>query len=90
MTPGTIVECINDDTFPEQYLGIRKGERYEVRWYGKNTNYLGGNYMGVKLVGVHRGVCPVYGEEDPPFDSRRFRVVQMPKQKENVREVELT
>lgn len=90
MTHGTIVECIDDHTFPEQYLGIKKGAQYCVRWYGQNASYLGGNYMGVKLVGIHRGICPQFGEDDPPFDARRFRVVSFPKVEGKVKEEELT
>jgi hypothetical protein len=40
--------------------------------------YLGGDYIGVRLVGINRGVCPQFGEEDPPFAARRFRPVVKP------------
>lgn len=79
MTPGTIVECIDDSIPPEQYIEVRRGERYTVAWYGTHTSYLAGDYMGVRLVGIHRGACPFTGDEDPPFRAERFRVVQMPK-----------
>ncbi len=89
MTPGTIVECIDDSTMPEQYLEVKKGERYEVRWYGQARSYLAGDYAGVKLVGIYRGICPEFGDEDPPFRASRFRVVQMPRVGGNVKEEEL-
>ena len=79
MTPGAIVECINDDIPPEQYIEVKVGEQYKVRWYGRHTSYLAGNYMGVKLVGIVRGICPMTDDQDPPFRADRFRVVQMPK-----------
>lgn len=79
MTPGTIVECINADIPPEQYIEVKVGERYEVRDYGLHSSYLAGDYMGVRLVGIHRGACPFTGDEDPPFRAERFKVVQMPK-----------
>ncbi len=30
MTPGTIVECIDADIPPEQYIEVKVGERYTV------------------------------------------------------------
>ena len=77
--PGDDVACINDEIMPEQYLGIRKGEIYKVRWAGSCSTYLGGDYYGVRLEGVNRGVCPEFGEEDPPFRADRFRPVVKPK-----------
>lgn len=77
--PGDTVVCIDDTTLPEQYLGIRAGEVYTATWVGMCRTYLGGNYAGIRLAGVNRGVCPQFGDEDPPFALRRFRPVVKPK-----------
>jgi hypothetical protein len=54
-------------------LGLEQGRIYEIRWLGPWTNYVDGNYIGIRVQGVHRGVCPTYGEFDTPYHSRRFR-----------------
>lgn len=73
--PGDDVVCIDDTTLPEQYLGIRAGQVYRATWVGMSRTYLGGDYLGIRLAGVNRGVCPQFAEEDPPFAARRFRPV---------------
>ncbi|PZP60529.1 MAG: hypothetical protein DI604_31160 [Delftia acidovorans] len=87
--PGDPVICVDDRTLPEQYLGIRAGETYVCRWIGQCCTYLGGDYLGIRLEGVHRGVCPQFGEEDPPFAASRFRPVVGPGAKGKVKEEEL-
>lgn len=87
--PGDQVVCIDDSTLPEQYLGIRAGETYKCRWIGPCRTYLGGDYLGIRLEGISRGVCPEFGEEDPPFAARRFRPVVGPDVKGKVKEEEL-
>lgn len=76
--PGDEIVCIDDATLQEQYLGIKAGETYTCRWIGPCRTYLGGDYIGVRLVGINRGVCPEFGEEDPAFDARRFRPLVKP------------
>ncbi|WP_107327169.1 hypothetical protein [Agrobacterium pusense] len=80
--PGDEVVCVDDTTLPEQYLGIRAGETYTATWVGMCRTYLGGDYAGIRLAGVNRGVCPQFGEEDPPFALRRFKPVVKPTVKE--------
>jgi hypothetical protein len=63
---GDEIVCIDDSILPEQYLGIKAGEVYKCRWIGPVRTYLGGDYIGVRLVGINRGVCPQFLEEDPP------------------------
>jgi hypothetical protein len=87
--PGQQVICVDDTTPPEQYLGIRAGETYTLRWVGEHMNYIGGSYIGVRLEGVDRGVCPQFGEEDPPFRAARFRPVVGPRVGGKVKEEEL-
>lgn len=82
MKRGDDVVCINDKTLPEQFLGIQAGETYTVRWAGRARSYLAGDYFGIRLVGVNRGICPEFGDDDPPFRASRFRPVVAPKQKQ--------
>lgn len=87
---GDDVVCIDAKIFDLQYIDVKEGEAYRVRWVGPCSSYMNGDYFGIRLEGIYRGICPEFGDEDPPFRAERFRVVQMPKQKENVREIELT
>lgn len=70
---GQQVVCVDDSTMPEQYVGIKVGEIYTLSWVGIHSNYISGEYLGVRLVGVDRGVCPQFGDKDPPFRATRFR-----------------
>ncbi|PWE56392.1 hypothetical protein DEM27_08315 [Metarhizobium album] len=70
---GQQVQCIDDSTLPEQYLEVRKGEIYTIRWIGIAKGYMNGEYLGVRLSGIRRGDCPQFGEQDPPFRATRFR-----------------
>ncbi len=47
-----------------------------------SREYLGGDYPGIRLAGVNRGICPQFGDEDPPFAARRFKPVVKPTVKE--------
>jgi hypothetical protein len=76
--PGDEIVCIDDGIRHEQYLGIRAGETYKARWVGPVTSYMNGDYIGVRLEGINRGACPEFGDEDPPFNARRFRPVVKP------------
>lgn len=53
--------------------GITEGQVYRLRWVGLYKSYVDGDFLGVRLEGVERGVCPTYGHDDPPFAARRFR-----------------
>ncbi len=86
LTSGQNVICIDAKVLPEQYIEIKEGETYTVRWAGMCSSYLHGDYFGVRLVGINRGVCPQFGEEDPPFNARRFRPVVAPKTKKELEE----
>lgn len=52
---------------------LTEGTVYRLRWVGMHKRYVEGEYLGVKLEGVHRGTCPEWGDEDPPFAAKRFR-----------------
>lgn len=73
---GCEVVCIDDKfkgvTIPQ---GITEGQTYTIRWIGVFNNYVDGEFLGVKLEGIDRGVDPTYGYDDPPFNARRFRPV---------------
>lgn len=84
--PGDEIVCIDDGIYAEQYLGITAGTVYKARWVGPARSYMNGDYIGVRLEGVYRGVCPHFGDEDPPFAARRFRPVVAPKTKKELEE----
>lgn len=88
--PGDEVECIDDSSPPEQYLGIKAGDVYVVEWIGLTNSYLSGTYTGLRLAGVRRGTCPQFGDDDPPFRVSRFRKLVGPSAKSKTREVELS
>lgn len=71
---GQQVVCI-DAKFPRTTIpqGITEGAVYTISWIGEYTTYVDGQYLGVRLDGVDRGVDPTYGYENPPFAARRFR-----------------
>ena len=73
--PGQAVICIDAKTPPHVTipLPIEEGKTYVLRWVGPYNSYVDGEFIGVRLEGVERGVCPTYGHDDPPFHSRRFR-----------------
>lgn len=87
--PGEKVICVNDDIPHLQYIEISKGETYTVRWVGPCRSYLAGDYIGVRLEGINRGVCPGFGEEDPPYRASRFRPLVEPGVGGKVKEEEL-
>lgn len=71
---GQEVVCVDDKfervTIPQ---GITEGVVYKLRWVGMFNSYVDGDYLGVRLDGVDRGIDPSYGYDDPPFAARRFR-----------------
>lgn len=74
---GQEVVCIDAKTPPRVTipLPLVEGQVYKIRWVGPYTSYVDGDFIGVRLEGVERGVCEVYGHDDPPFHSKRFRPV---------------
>lgn len=73
--PGQEVVCVDAKTPPRTTipLPIEEGKTYVLRWVGPYNSYVDGEFIGVRLEGIERGVCPTYGHDDPPFHSRRFR-----------------
>ncbi len=73
---GCEVVCIDDKfagvTIPQ---GITEGQTYTIRWLGMFNSYVDGDFLGVKLEGVDRGIDPTYGYDDPPYAARRFKPV---------------
>lgn len=52
---------------------LTEGRVYTIRWVGPHKHYLDGEYIGVRLVGIDRGVCEIWGDVDTPFRATRFR-----------------
>ena len=72
------VVCIDDAVQgygKDHSLGVTKGEVYTVRWVGMFDHYVFGQYLGLRLVGVHRGADEELGYDDTPIMARRFRPV---------------
>ncbi len=70
---GQQVICINAKVGFEQFIEIKEGEVYTISWVGPFEHYTQGSFIGVRLKGVARGVCPQFGYDNPPFAARRFR-----------------
>ncbi|WP_245429545.1 hypothetical protein [Mesorhizobium sp. DCY119] len=74
---GQEVVCIDAKYAPIQNVSIPcelvEGQIYTIRWIGEFNNYIDPPFIGVRLVGLDRGVDPTYGYDDPPFAARRFR-----------------
>lgn len=74
---GQEIVCVDngqpkDTTLPSE---LTVGNVYVVRWIGPYNHYLDGEYIGVRLVGIDRGICSIWGYDDPPFKAKRFRPV---------------
>ncbi|MCB4919726.1 hypothetical protein LAV78_14485 [Brucella intermedia] len=70
---GDQVVCISSTVGFEQFIEIKEGEIYEIAWIGPFEHYTQGDFIGVRLKGVDRGICPQFGYDNPPFAARRFR-----------------
>lgn len=80
---GQKVVCI-DDKFKHVSIDqqIREGETYTVRWAGKFSHYIDGDFYGIKLAEIDRGNDDGpegYGYADMPFRASRFRPLVEPK-----------
>lgn len=74
---GQDVVCVDngqpkDTTLPSELM---VGSVYKVRWLGIYSHYLDGEYLGIKVEGIDRGICQIWGYVDPPFKAKRFRPV---------------
>jgi len=72
---GQDVVCVDNGqpkstTLPSELV---VGQVYKIRWIGIYNHYLDGEYVGVRLEGIDRGICPIWGYDDPPFRAERFR-----------------
>lgn len=71
------VVCVDAHYAPIQNVSIPcelvEGQIYTIRWIGEFNNYVDPPFIGVRLVGLDRGIDPTYGYDDPPFAARRFR-----------------
>lgn len=61
-----------DTTLPSE---LTVGAFYKIRWLGVYTQYVDGTYLGIKVEGINRGTCEIWGDVDPPFKAKRFRPV---------------
>lgn len=69
------VVCINakqpaSTTLPSE---LTEGQTYKIRWLGIHKHYLDDEYVGVRLEGIDRGTCQIWGDVDTPFRADRFR-----------------
>lgn len=73
--PGQRVVCVDAAPTREGRVlnALTKGTVYTVRWAGMHDSPLNGRIYGIRLEEIHRGVCPVHGRVDTPYNSRRFR-----------------
>jgi len=69
---GDKVICIDAKVGFEQFIEIKEGEVYTISWIGPFDHYTQGSYIGVRLKGVDRGICPQFGYDNPPFAARRY------------------
>lgn len=71
---GQEVQCI-DAKFERVTIDqqLRQDAVYKIRWLGMHRSYVDGDFLGIKVEEIERGVCPTYGDEDPPFRATRFR-----------------
>lgn len=72
---GQDVVCIDngqpkDTTLPSE---LTVGQVYKIRWLGVYVHYLDGEYIGVRVEGIDRGTCKIWGDVDQPFKASRFR-----------------
>lgn len=72
---GQDVVCIDNGqpantTLPSE---LEVGRVYKLRWVGIHKHYLDGEYVGVRVEGIDRGTCKIWGDFDTPFKASRFR-----------------
>src|SRR5690606_25634509 len=72
---GQDVVCVDNGqpkytTLPSE---LTVGKVYKIRWLGIYNHYVDGMYLGIRVEGIDRGVCKIWGYEDPPFKASRFR-----------------
>jgi len=72
---GQDVVCIStaqpkDTTLPSE---LTESAIYKIRWVGPYKTYLDGEYIGIRVEGIDRGTCQIWGDVDPPFRATRFR-----------------
>lgn len=58
---------------------IREGEVYTIRWVGRFTHYIDGDFLGLRFEEIVRGEDPAgYTDPDMPYRASRFRPVVEP------------
>lgn len=74
---GMWVVCVDNGQPKDTTLHseLAKGAVYKIRWLGVHKSYVDGEYLGIKVEGIDRGTCQIWGDVDPPFKARRFRPV---------------
>lgn len=74
---GQEVACIRAGYDPKQNVSIPcelvVGQTYKIRWIGNHRHYLDGDYVGIRVEGIDRGTCQIWGDVDTPFRASRFR-----------------
>ena len=80
--PGDKIVCIDAKRAPTTTLetGLKEGEVYTIRWIGVHRHYIDGDFLGVRLMEIDRGLDPSdLRDDDMPFRASRFRPVVEPK-----------
>lgn len=76
---GQDVVCVKAEYDPKQKTTITpelvNGQVYKIRWLGIYNHYLDGEYLGIRVEGIDRGTCKIWGDVDQPFRASRFRPV---------------
>lgn len=72
---GQDVICVDngqpkDTTLPSE---LTVGKIYKIRWLGIYKHYVDGTYLGIRVDGIDRGTCAIWGYVDQPFCASRFR-----------------
>jgi hypothetical protein len=74
---GQDVVCISaaqplTTTLPSELV---ENKIYRIRWIGEHVHYVDGTYIVVRLEGIDRGTCKIWGDVDTPFKATRFRPI---------------
>lgn len=80
--PGDKIVCVDAKRAPTTTLetGLKEGEIYTIRTIGMHRHYIDGDYLGVRLAEIDRGLDPSdLRDDDMPFRASRFRPVVEPK-----------
>ncbi len=75
---GQKVVCVDASQPPRVLtpLGLKDGRVYTIRWVGAYRHYVDGDFLGIRLEEIDRGLDggpDGYGADDMPYRASRFR-----------------